>query len=499
MIYISVFLFSFGVNGQNINGIIGAISEKGPIEKVVEGVKRLGERKAFPTALGGGAYTSGNTTSNVYMITNLNGDVEGNVPGSLAGAKNLSNVTIQSNVAGYITFPKKTASFRGENVTFAFETAPAPGITLRFGTIAMNGSEMIMRHFKGRRGYGDKDVEVGKKPLKTITEGANINNQIIDHSSLSWTIDENWATGDDVNYDLSNFTYQNVLSGEAINRYGILINRGGNNLSFLRSAFIHIGNRIPESTHGEENPQWELINNLIYNYDRPTVASFGSYANVINNVYKAKETPAIPNMTYHRGYDDRVAKLYSSSDGAVFSEGNLQIGNQPYGMENSIWTANKAANRLNPSTYMPIPANEVEAAILYDVGATAWPDPVDTRLINEYNTNTGIRVIANEAEVGGFPAMANTAHPSGYWATGNRVSQAFKDAHGFTDDMAKPDFFTVNGLTFDNREFSGGSYIREGVTVFEYQGGALTGKNLYTWWDIFRFELAKDFETYKWQ
>lgn len=485
-------LFPVSIIAQGFVGLSSIVDQQKDINYIV----KLGEKKAFPTAIGAGKYTEGNTTSTVYTVTNLNGTVSEGALGSLANAKNMSDVTIQFDVAGEIDFSKQTCSFSGDNITFAFETAPAPGITLKFGTISINGgSEVIMRHYRGRRGYGDKYTENGLKPLKILTvSGKNQNNIIIDHCSLSWTMDENTAIGDQTAVMISNFTYQNNLNAEAINRYGFLVNRGGVGLSFLRNAFIHVADRVIESTHGENNPEWELINNIIYDYDRPTTASYGSFANSINNIYKAGPVEPIREpLRYHNGESSAL-----QGDGAVFDSGNLYLGVNTNGTENDKWLESKAASRLNPSSYMPIPASELEDEILYDVGATAFQDSVRTRLINEYLTNTGTKVISNESDVGGFPVIGSAVHDAGYWAAGNRVSQAFKDAHGFSDDMEKPDFFTVNGITFDNREYSGGTYVKDGVTVYEYQGGTLTGNNLYTWWDIFRFELANDFETYKW-
>ena len=93
---------------------------------------------AFPGAEGHGRYVTGGRaadgTTKVYHVTNL--DDSGT--GSLRWALSQSGPrTIVFDVAGYIDL--KSAISIPSNTTIAGQTAPSPGITLRYFTLANDG------------------------------------------------------------------------------------------------------------------------------------------------------------------------------------------------------------------------------------------------------------------------------------------------------------------------------------------------------------------------
>lgn len=464
-----------------------------------DGLVRLGEKKAFPTAIGHAYDVTGNQTGQVYKVSNPNPSG----PGSLAAAKNIGdNWTIQFNISGIIDMDDVDMTFRGNNLTFAFETAPSPGITLKGGAILIRGSNVVIRHGRFREGYSaNTSIRSPFKAGPDATSG-NISGLILDHCVLGWSTDQNYSVGGAVN-SFTKLTLQNSLVHEGIlpNSYATIIGNNTKEVSMIKNLFHSNKARIPESPNGQFEPSWEFLNNLVYNYERASTASFGSTADVVNNVYHSIGTnPPRGNLSYQgefwdgTGTDTRLA----IGAGRVHDSGNIQLGTNTFGMYDQQWDEEHQPTRGVPSSYEPIPAGEVVSYVLNDTGATAFPDPVRDRLITEYTNLQGDRSISNESEVGGFPTIAENFYED-YWASGDRVSQEFKDTYAFSDDMSKPVTFTINGMVFDNRTYDGGTYVNgDGETQNEYIGGTWTGGYNYTWWDFFRFWKAKDFEPEKW-
>ena len=164
---------------------------------------------AFPGAEGHGRYTTGgrasNGTTKVYHVTNLNDSGTGSLRWALSQS---GPRTIVFDVAGYIDL-KSQLNIPG-NTTIAGQTAPYPGITLRYYTVYLNGSNIIIRFIRSRRSQV-KDVDDGADAIW----GRQKSNIIIDHCSFSWSIDEIASF-----YDNNNFTLQWSSLGESLNNAG---------------------------------------------------------------------------------------------------------------------------------------------------------------------------------------------------------------------------------------------------------------------------------------
>lgn len=191
---------------------------------------------AFPGAEGHGRYTEGGRGGQVVHVTNLNDDG----PGSFRQAvKNHKPKTVVFDVGGVIALEKDLRI--GDNTTIAGQTAPAPGITLRYYTVRP-GSNNIIRFIRVRRGQ-ERDVNDGADAFWTN----HVTGLIIDHCSLSWSIDEVASF-----YDNNNFTMQWSTIGESLNHaghgkgahgYGGIW--GGKLASFHHNLIIHVNNRAP--------------------------------------------------------------------------------------------------------------------------------------------------------------------------------------------------------------------------------------------------------------
>ncbi|MEC7523024.1 MAG: hypothetical protein VYE22_24315 [Myxococcota bacterium] len=456
---------------------------------------RLGERKAFPTAHGYGAYTSGGRGGRVIEVTSL--DETG--PGTLAEAMSASGPrVIVFATSGYIDWSAIERSIREPNVSILGQTAPAPGITLRHSTLRVSASEVILRHLRVRRSNRDGRSNDALRIIRQ-RDGEPLRHVIADHCSLSWGTDENLSFGGRPTSPVSDVTVQHCLLAEGLNHYQVLIAHDTARISLIRNLFAHTDNRIPENTYGR-GEVYEFNNNIVFDYNRATTIATVATVDVIGNVYKSGPVP--PERTHNVTFNvNRVENPDASLDDAeVYGADNLQVGADVAEMYDSRFMTHARDRRAHEgSLYDPIPASELEGALLEDVGASRARDAVDERVLQDYRDGTGVRGLDTIDEVGGFPPLAVNVHPDSHDANGNHVADDFEAAHGIDDVLAMPETFTLDGVTFDNREYAGGSYrSASGATANAYTGGELTGARLYTWREIYWAWLAGDFAPSNW-
>ena len=139
------------------------------------------EVPAFPGAEGHARYITGGRGGEIRHVTNLNDSGEGSLRQALSGN---NAKTIVFDVSGYIDL--KSQLNITSNTTIAGQTAPYPGITLRYYTIYFgNCDNVIVRYMRFRRSQV-KDVNDGAD----ATWGRKRNKIMLDHCSFSWSIDE---------------------------------------------------------------------------------------------------------------------------------------------------------------------------------------------------------------------------------------------------------------------------------------------------------------------
>jgi hypothetical protein len=135
---------------------------------------------AFPTAEGYGRFARGGRGGVVIEVTNLNDSG----PGSYRAAVGASGPrTVVFRVSGLIRLQSPCVIGNGY-LTVAGQTAPGEGICLANWRAGLTScSDVIMRFIRCRLGDASQEAMDG------IGLG-NANNSIIDHCSISWTIDE---------------------------------------------------------------------------------------------------------------------------------------------------------------------------------------------------------------------------------------------------------------------------------------------------------------------
>ena len=265
----------------------------------------MAQAPAFPGAEGHGRYTTGGRLGSIVHVTNLNDSGVG----SLRSAVGSSNRIVVFDVGGIIALNSDLVI--KDNVTILGQTAPAPGITLRYRTIRP-GANNIIRFIRFRRGE-ERDVNDGADA--TWQRGKT--DLILDHCSFSWSIDEIASF-----YDNRNFTMQWCTLGEALanpghskgeHSYGGIW--GGKGASFHHNFLCHMQNRVPRfcgARYGDcyisydkelyDNPiQAEIVdfrNCVMYNWGNGNGCyggTGGGQVNIVNNYYKAG--PATVNKT----------------------------------------------------------------------------------------------------------------------------------------------------------------------------------------------------------
>ena len=196
----------------------------------------MAQAPAFPGAEGHGRYVTGGRGGTVRHVTNLSGkDIEG----SFRRAVGYSNSIVVFDVSGVIEL-ESDVNIK-DNITILGQTAPAPGITLRYRTVNP-GKNNIIRFIRIRRGE-EKDINDGAD----ATWKRQSNDIILDHCSFSWSIDEVASY-----YDNRDFTMQWCSVAEALanpghtkgeHSYGGIW--GGKQASFHHNFIAHVQNRAP--------------------------------------------------------------------------------------------------------------------------------------------------------------------------------------------------------------------------------------------------------------
>ena len=299
-------------------------------------ISTMSQAPAFPGAEGHGRFVTGGRGGKIYHVTNLNDSGTGSFREAVKSGKRI----IVFDVAGVIAL-KSDLKF-ADNITILGQTAPSPGITLRYYTV-QPGSNNIIRFIRIRRGQ-EKDINDGAD----ASWQRNKTGIIFDHCSFSWSIDEVASF-----YDNNNFTMQWCTVAESLTNpghskgahgYGGIW--GGKLASFHHNFVGHLMNRGPRfngarygwtgytsnkeySTYKWQNTvQAENVdfrNCVMYNaqgtcYGGPG----GGQINIVNNYYKAGPSHSLKSTTLNglkvdvstgkeRGSQDRITLVTLST------------------------------------------------------------------------------------------------------------------------------------------------------------------------------------------
>lgn len=375
---------------------------------------------AFPGAEGFGRYATGGRGGAVYTVTNLTDSVVKPQEGSLRWALNKPGPkTVVFAVSGTIVLKRRLNISKGD-VTIAGQTAPGDGICLSGETVSVESDNVIIRHVRFRCG-NEFPGEEPKDAISCIRQ----RNIIMDHCSMSWSVDEAGSF-----YDNENFTLQWCIISESLfnaghpkgeHGYGGIW--GGKGASFHHNLLASHTSRLPRFCGARYHPdtrETELVdfrNNVIFNWGFNS--SYGGemgQQNMVSNYYKPG--PATKKDVICRIVEpwDTVGRWHITGNRV---EGSRKISSDNWnGGVQGDHAGNPVIRTNEPFAVADIRTTSARQAyrdVLKYAGANLpRRDPVDVRIIDETRTGicdygdsygAGTGIIDSQNSVSGWPLL----------------------------------------------------------------------------------------------
>ena len=408
------------------------------------------ELRAFPGAEGFGAFTPGGRGGQVIEVTNL----EPSGPGSLQEALDASGRRIVVFRVGGTIETTRPIRVREPYVTIAGQTAPGDGIAIRGAALSISTHDVIVRGMRIRVG----DDPTG--PNGDIRDGLAINNKnemphdiIVDHSSISWAIDENiaiWYPAHDitVQWSITSEALHDSIHSKGPHSMGFLVGPGGHRISIHHNLFAHNNQRNPLFS---DDTSSEIVNNVIYDWGQAAtglsncLSNTPSFSNVIGNHYGAGSSTTTD-------WSIQIGDCWV--DGKVFVQGQIGPLRPTDTGDDWLLVYNKAGDQVRSDVpavdSTGITSQGVDDAydlVLTHAGAIVPArDPVDERIIQSVRDGTG-SVINSQSDVGGWPTLADGTPPTDDDHDG--IPNAWESAHGLDpSDPADASETTACGYTW---------------------------------------------------
>ena len=357
------------------------------------------QQLAFPTAEGFGKYTTGGRGGKVYIVTNLNDSGEGSLRYAV---EQEGTRTVVFAVDGVIELKGKLI-ISNDNITIAGQTAPGDGICLSNHPLYIRANNVIIRYIRSRMGdiTGVEDDAMGAMDVKNI---------IIDHCSLSWSIDECLSVyrSSDLTVQWCMVTHSLVNSSHSKGNHGFGGIWGGQCATFHHNLLAHHTSRNPRFASDGYSPV-DYRNNVVYNWGFKSAYGGGrnGRVNFIANYYK-------PGPATQKNVYDRFLDPAEDGTGSYFLSGNIMEGSAIVTENNWLGVGEGKCSKSEwPFDVMPINQDDAYTAyirVLNYAGASLKRDNYDERIVEEvkyglafngdsYGANTGM--IDSQESIGG--------------------------------------------------------------------------------------------------
>lgn len=294
--------------------------------------------EAFPGAEGYGRYTTGGRGGKVYHVTTLEDNTQ---PGSFRYACNQSGArTIVFDVSGTIHLNSELA-LRNGNVTIAGQTAPGDGICVTDYPFSIKADNVIIRFMRFR--LGNKNVTLNGADGWDGLGALDQKNIIVDHCSVSWSIDEclSFSGTHNTTVQWCIVSQSLVNSGHTKGGHGYGGNWGGEYGSYHHNLLAHHTSRAPRlgpRPTTQLNEVMDMRNNVMFNYSGESCyGGEGMNVNIVNNFYKpgpgnkysgkAKETriASVGIRTVDYCLDKKtIASAYNKAMGTSITDKNIE-------------------------------------------------------------------------------------------------------------------------------------------------------------------------------
>lgn len=406
---------------------------------------------AFPGAEGYGKYTTGGRGGRVLTVTNL--DDSGS--GSFRDAVEQTGPRIVVFAVDGTIELKSPLRVNNDSITIAGQSAPGDGICLKDYPLVVNASNVIIRYLRVR--VGDRH-QLDSDGLGGGRYGQK--NVILDHLSVSWSIDECLSI-----YKTENLTVQWCLVTHSLNTsvhtkgsHGFGGIWGGYKATFHHNLLANHASRNPRFASVDGTKWVDYRNNVVYNWGFKTAYGGGHHAeiNMVNNYYKPG-----PASQHHRLLDvaeDGTGRYYVAGnvmegDDAVTQDNRSAVrdcagkcyirGRKSAGPDSGISPdaipepGEECASCLvdAPFPYEPIEEDTPAVAyqrVLKSVGCSFSRDAYDREVLRQVKKGIatfGVNGIINSQEdVGGWPKLKTKKAPKD--SDGDGMPDAWERRHG---------------------------------------------------------------------
>ena len=455
---------------------------------------------AFPTAEGFGRYATGGRGGRAIHVTTLD---DGHHEGTLRYALEQEGPrTIIFDVSGTIHL-KKPLRIESPDVTIAGQTAPGDGICVADFPVLLQADNIICRYMRFRLGNKHVNRHEGDG-----LGGCDHHNIIVDHCSISWSIDECLSIYGNFNSTVQWCIVSQSLvnAGHSKGEHGYGGNWGGSGASYHHNLMAHHTSRMPRlgpRMTTQEDERMDLRNNVFYNWaGAGCYGGEGMTVNIVNNYYKpGPETDkaeervrwriAAPNIRTSQYCRRRVMP-----DGRVRGNGWLKMwhkwghfylagnvnpdypkvtqDNWTYGLLQQLDTIGNdgtctAVTRdtirlMKPMAYEAVTTESAEEAyekVLAHAGASLHRDSHDMKIVNDVRNRTASPGFINTPEDNGpdaWPKLKSLPAPSDTDRDG--MPDAWERRNGLNPKDAR-DALNITESGYSNLELYINSLVNE--------------------------------------
>jgi len=379
--------------------------------------------------------------------------------------------TVVFDVSGLITLDSRLIIRKANSdLTIAGQTAPGKGICLRKYNFGMLGAtNVVIRYIRVRPG------NISGMTLDGMGM-ASSDHCIIDHCSISWTLDEAFSSR-----GAHNITLQRTLISEALNeaghkkyppgtQHGYAASIGGDIGSFHHNLLAHCAGRNWSLAGGLSKPRNEyagrldLRNNVVYNWKNRATDGGAHEVNFVANYYKPG-----PATTFFYALNAQYGGFPGSQ--RYFFEGNVMPGH--FGLTNQTAgrTATTERGGTLPKDYSPWSdtsffdsfikthsADETYSNVLANVGCN-FPalDEHDQRVIQETRDGT----FKFKGSKTGLPGLPDSQEDVGGWENYPEVHRAADwdtDRDGMPDTWEKSHGLNPTDPSDKSKDLTGDGY-----------------------------------------
>lgn len=432
---------------------------------------------AFPGAEGFGVSTPGGRYGRTIFVTNLNDTTDVNQPEYLGSLRWAIESTwpidmsdpygqrriIIFKIGGVISLVDSLI-LKNPFVTIAGQTAPGDGIMLTGNELVIATHDVILRGVRIRVGdQSEPTCCLDGINISTSHSNSDVYNIVIDHSSVSWAVDENMSTYVDPArlYTAHDITIQWCIISEGLHNsihldegatetdphsMGAILGRDGENMTVHHNIFAHNWARNPRIS-GIINS--EVINNVVYGWGTAAVeiSQEKNITHILNNYFKANSDS--------REFEISLSKNMNP-ESQIYFEGNLTYDLRegenliPARIRRSENFQSANGHLFTPSNVSVDSAEEAYTTVLNFAGAN-YPirDLVDLRIVDDVKNGTGV-IIDSQNQVGAWPFYQGGVYPTD--SDNDGIPSDWEIEHGldptFAGDANNPNFLSPDGYAW---------------------------------------------------